>query len=71
MKIRCDNQAAVHLASSESLSHTRTKHIDIRHHYVREAVADGIFEVQWIPTEEQLADVFKKELHGKRFKKMM
>lgn len=53
-----DNQGAVYI-SGNPVDHNRTKHIDVRYHYVREKVADGAILVQYIPTEKQVADYFK------------
>jgi hypothetical protein len=44
--------------------HARTKHIDVRHHFVREAYEEGKIEPRYIPTEEMVADVFTKSLFG-------
>ena len=41
--------------------HARTKHIDLRHHFIREAVEEKI-KVTYIPTEENVADIFMKAL---------
>lgn len=58
-----DNQAAVSIATSPSVSHTRTKHIDLRHHFVRECIDAGLIRLRWIRSNEQLADVFTKGLN--------
>ena len=47
----------------------RTKHIDTRYHFVREYVEDGIVKVQYVKTEENLADPFTKNLGEKLFVK--
>ena len=56
-----DNEAAVKLAQNPEF-HRRTKHIRIRHFYVRECVSDGELEVKRVPTEFQLADIMTKPL---------
>jgi hypothetical protein len=56
-----DNQAAISLSSSLSIS-SRSKHIDIRHHFLRSHVSDGSFTITWIPTTEMPADIFTKSL---------
>jgi hypothetical protein len=63
-----DNQAAVSISSNEAVPHTRTKHIDLRHHYVRECVQSGYMRVEWIRSEEQLADVLTKGLNKQQHK---
>ncbi len=56
-----DNQAAIQIARNPIL-HKRTKHIDVRHHYVREVVGKGQLELIYIPTKDQLADLLTKPL---------
>jgi hypothetical protein len=47
--------------------HSRTKHIALDYHFVRERVASGTHKVQFIPSTHQLADVFTKGLPTDRF----
>lgn len=56
-----DNQAAL-LISKNDLYHDRTKHIDIRYHFVRDHIKAGLLTVKWVSTHDQLADVFTKAL---------
>jgi hypothetical protein len=56
-----DNAASIALTLNTK-GHARAKHIDIRHHYIRERVAGGEVELVQIPSEENLADVFTKPL---------
>jgi len=56
-----DNQGALALANNP-VNHSRTKHIDIRHHYVREAIADKSVWIQHVPTEMMTADSLTKAL---------
>jgi hypothetical protein len=57
----CDNQSAIRLIKNSEL-HQRTKHIDIRHHFIRERYEEGLFEIQYVPTDQQKADLFTKAL---------
>ena len=41
-------------------NHQRTKHIDIRHHFVRELVKDGTIKITWVQTQNQVADILTK-----------
>ena len=59
--ILSDNQAACALSNSPSVS-ARSKHIDIRHHFIRSHVQDGSFSTTWIPTGDMPADIFTKSL---------
>lgn len=56
-----DNQSAISLTSN-AMFHDRTKHISIRHHFIREKVDSGEVTVEYIPTGEQVADVLTKGL---------
>lgn len=59
--LRADNSSAISLAQSTK-GHSRAKHIDIRHHYIRERIQDGHIEVCHIPSTENIADLFTKPL---------
>ncbi|RKK66392.1 Retrovirus-related Pol polyprotein from transposon TNT 1-94 [Fusarium oxysporum] len=61
-----DNQGAIAMSKNPQF-HTRTKHIDIQHHYCREKVNDGTVEFQYIPTGKQVADGLTKALPKDRF----
>ncbi|CAL9015395.1 unnamed protein product, partial [Prunus brigantina] len=62
----CDNLSALAL-SSNPVQHSRIKHLDIDFHFIRERVQRRDIMVQYIPTEEQIADVFTKGLYGPVF----
>jgi hypothetical protein len=64
----CDNQSTLALVQSESVS-SRSKHIDIRYHFIREHVSDGTFATTWIPTEDMTADILTKPLPYPAFSK--
>ncbi|KAL4089167.1 hypothetical protein QTP88_024231 [Uroleucon formosanum] len=50
--------------------HKRTKHIDVRYHFIREKYEDGQFQLQYIGTEDQIADILTKPLVKERFEKL-
>ncbi|KAH0818660.1 hypothetical protein GEV33_004131 [Tenebrio molitor] len=56
-----DNQGAGQL-SKNHVFHNRTKHVDIRHHFIREAVERGDIKVEYLPTDQMPADVLTKGL---------
>jgi hypothetical protein len=62
----CDNESAILLADNP-VEHSRTKHIDIRHHFLRDYHQRGDIDIYHISTENQLADIFTKPLDKKRF----
>jgi hypothetical protein len=63
-----DNQSAIALAKNP-VSHARAKHIDIRHHFIREAIDDKIIWLQYIPTTEMTADSLTKALGREKHEK--
>ena len=65
--IYCDNAAAVTI-SQDDKHHQRTKHIDIKHHFIRDYVKGGIIQVTWTPTQHQTADALTKALGTIKFK---
>jgi hypothetical protein len=60
-----DNQGCIAL-SENPVHHRRTKHIDIKFHYIRELIARGEIQLEYIPTEKQLADLLTKPLQRLR-----
>nr|GEW59841.1 retrovirus-related Pol polyprotein from transposon TNT 1-94 [Tanacetum cinerariifolium] len=50
-----------------NVQHSRSKHIDIRHHFIREQVERGVVELYFMSTDYQLADIFTKSLPRQRF----
>ncbi|KAH9291809.1 hypothetical protein KI387_043002 [Taxus chinensis] len=64
--IHCDNQSCIKL-SENPVFHDRSKHIDIRYHFIRDCVQRGIVQLQYIPTEEQVADILTKALGKEKF----
>ncbi|GKB64566.1 hypothetical protein Tco_0920752 [Tanacetum coccineum] len=50
-----------------NVQHSRSKHIDIRHHFIREQVENGVVEQYFVRTEYQLADIFTKAFPKERF----
>ena len=62
----CDNESAVKITNNP-VQHSRTKHIDIRHHFLRDHEAKGDISLQGVRSEEQLADIFTKPLDESTF----
>jgi hypothetical protein len=69
MIINCDNTSAINI-SKNSVQHSRTKHIDIRHHFLYDLVESKVVSISFIPTENQLADILTKPLDGRRFESL-
>ena len=64
-----DNQGAIALAKNP-IAHSRTKHIDIRFHFIREAQENGLIQIKYCPTEEMLADLLTKPHSRHSFEKL-
>ena len=54
-----DNQGALNLAKNP-INHQRSKHIDIKYHFIRAEVQKGFISLNYVPTEENIADIFTK-----------
>lgn len=67
--LRCDNTSAINITKNPVM-HSRTKHIDIRHHFLRDHVMQGDVEVTFVDTHNQLADIFTKPLAKDPFYKI-
>ena len=59
--IFCDNTSAISV-SKNPVMHSKTKHIPIKFHFLREQVLDNVVRLEYVPTIEQLADIFTKPL---------
>ena len=66
LTIYCDNTSAINI-SKNPVQHSRTKHIDIRHHFIRELVEQNALTLEYVETANQLADIFTKSLDSIRF----
>jgi len=64
--IYCDNTSAI-VISNNLVLHSKTKHIEIRYHFIRDHVINGDVELHFVPTEYQLANLFTKLLDEIRF----
>jgi hypothetical protein len=64
--LKVDNESAIALIKNP-VHHDRTKHIDIKYHYIRSCYEDGKLDIDHVRTEEQLADILTKALGFVRF----
>ncbi|GJZ71715.1 retrovirus-related pol polyprotein from transposon TNT 1-94 [Tanacetum coccineum] len=67
--IFCDNTSAIAISNNPIL-HSRTKHIDLRYHFIRDRILKGDIELHFIPTEYQLVDIFTKPLDEPTFTRL-
>lgn len=65
-KLFVDNQSTIRMIRNPEFHH-RTKHIDVRVHFIRELVEDEVIDLEYCPSENQLADVFTKPLVTQKF----
>ncbi|GKC78908.1 hypothetical protein Tco_1129682 [Tanacetum coccineum] len=68
--IFCDNTSAIAILNNPLL-HSRTKHIDIRYHFIRYHILKRDIELHFIPSQYQLADIFTKPLDEPTFKRLI
>jgi hypothetical protein len=69
MIINYDNTSAINI-SKNPVQHSRTKHIDIKHHFLRDLVESKVVSLSFIPTENQLANILTKPLDDSRFESL-
>ena len=61
-----DNQSAI-AVSENGVKGERTKHVDVKYHFVTETVERGAVKLRWVPTTQQQADIFTKALAAPPF----
>lgn len=66
LKLLIDNASAIKLAKNPEF-HKRSKHIEVRHHFVREKYNEGIIDLEHVDGKNQIADVMTKPLTRIRF----
>ena len=59
--IYCDNQSCIKLTEN-LVFHDRSKHIEIRYHFIRDCVQKGVVKLEYISTDEQVVDILTKSL---------
>ena len=69
LALYCDNLSAINI-SKNPIQHRRTKHIDIRHHFIKVLVEEKVVTLEHVDIEEQLTDIFTKALDAKQFEKL-
>ena len=68
--IYCDSQSAIYL-TKDQMYHERTKHIDVKYHFIRDIIADKKVLIQKINTKDNPADMFTKSLPIYKFKQCL
>ena len=67
--IHCDNTSAISL-SKNPVQHSKAKHIPIKFHYLREHATNKNIKLEYIPTKEQVVDIFTKPLNKEAFEQL-
>jgi hypothetical protein len=67
--VYCDNQSAISITTKD-VKHERTKHIDIKYHFVHDEIVSNNIEMKYVSTKDQLADIFTKGLGATAFVKL-
>ncbi|CAL1407137.1 unnamed protein product [Linum trigynum] len=66
--IHCDNMSAIAMTKNP-VFHARSKHIELRHHFIRDLVNEGLIEMEFINTNDQPADIMTKAVTREKFEK--
>ena len=66
MKILVDNKSALELTRNH-VHRSRRKHIDTRHHFIRDCIEEGLIKLEYVRAEDQLAELFIKSLERVKF----
>ena len=69
MCVFCDNTSAFNV-SKNPVQHSKSKHIEIRYHFIRDLVEEKVVRLEFIHTDNQKADIFTKPFDGPRFESL-
>jgi hypothetical protein len=69
MTLYCDNLIAINI-SKNPIQHSRAKHIDIRHHFIKDLVEDKNVAIEHVAIEKQLVDIFTNALDANQFENL-
>ena len=65
----CDNYSTINIAKNP-VQHSRTKHIEVRHHFLRDYVEKGLVSMKFVGTNDQIADIFTKALNREPYESL-
>ena len=66
MNIHCNNSSAINILKNHVI-HSRTKHIEIHHHFIKDLVKDKVVSLEFVSTKQQLENIFNKPLDSLKF----
>jgi hypothetical protein len=69
LTLYCGKMSAINITKNP-VQHSKTKRLDIRHHYIRDLVENKVVTLEHVGTKEQVADIFTKELDAVQFEKL-
>ena len=69
VKILMDSQSAIQLAMKEGYN-DKTRHIGVQHHFLRDLVDSGLVCLEWVSTNDMVADIFTKALDKRAFERI-
>jgi hypothetical protein len=69
LPLQCDNTSAISVAKNPVL-HSKTKHIEVRYHFLRDNVEKGKIALIYVPTHDHLADISTKPLYQATFTRL-
>ena len=67
--IHCENLSSIQLVRNP-MFHARKKHIEVHYHLIKERVLDGNIDLTYVRTDEQVADIFTKDLGAEKLRKL-
>lgn len=65
-----DNQSA-HKIAANKMMHNRTKHIDIKYHFIRECILANKVEIRYMSTDKMIADILTKSVHSPKLREFL
>ena len=71
IELKTDNNAAISIANRTVSGHSRLKHVDVKHHWIQEAVVKRDITVSYVPTSDNVADIFTKSLGRVQLEKLL
>ena len=70
MKLFCDNKAAINIAYSP-VHHSRTKHVEVDKHFIKEKIENGVICMTYVSTTQQIGDILTKGLSKQSFEDLV
>jgi hypothetical protein len=62
-----DNKSTIHMINNGASKSDRTRHMNIRYFWLKERIDDGEVNIEYLPTDQMIADILTKPLQGSKF----